>query len=345
MALKRTGFEGRIVGVSSAQTIGQAVETGAIDDGFTYDHLETALSCADLVFLCTPISRILDLIEPVASAVPKGAVITDVGSTKTEIVRTAQRVVPEGVHFIGGHPMAGSEKRGVLAADPYLFENAIYVLAPARGVPETLLDCLSGLVSRLGAKVVLMEPEEHDRTAAAISHLPQMVAISLVSLVGHLDGEESMYLRLAAGGFRDMTRIASSPYDVWRDICRTNVEEVEGMIDAFVRELSSVRDHLRDARLGDDFAFANRIRGAIPRDAKGFIHPLYDVVLVAQDRPGVIAEIALALADAGININDIEVLKVREGEAGTIRLAFENEVAADKAVAILACLGYRARPR
>ena len=345
LALKRVGVPATVIGVSSSTTLSAAVKVGAIDQGYTYDHLMEALRHADLVFLCTPIFRILDLLDDVASAVQGGTVITDVGSTKVEIVREAERVVPDGVYFIGGHPMAGAERRGVEAADPYLFENAVYVLTPGGNVPHEVFNRFSNLIAHLGARAVVMTPEEHDLTAPTARPLPQMMAIALVSMVGRLNEEGTVYLRLAAGGFRDMTRIASSPYEVWRDICRTNVESIEGMIGIYLGELMKIRDHLRDERLGDDFAYANRMRGTIPKDAKGFLHPLYDIVLVAEDRSGVIAEIALALSRENLNISDIEVLKVREGEAGTIRVGVVNETSSEQSIIVFDGIGYKARRR
>ena len=197
----------------------------------------------------------------------------------------------------------------------------------------------------IGAAPVVMPPADHDRAAAAISHLPQMLATALVGMVGHLDEADGRFLRLAAGGFRDLTRIASSPYDMWRDICSTNAPVIRDMIDRYVRSLLELRDRIGVEALGDDFAFANRVRGSIPKDSKGFLHVLHEILVVAEDRPGVIADIAGALAGEGINVNDIEVLKVREGEGGTLRLGFDTRQAARRAVEILSKKAYSVRLR
>lgn len=346
LSLKRTGFTGRVVGVSRAETIAQALDLGVIDEGHSYEELPAALAEADLVFLCTPIERILELLPQVMSSVMPGAVVTDVGSTKRMIVAEAVRCRREGVHFVGGHPMAGSEKAGITAADPFLFQNAIYILVPDEGVvPDDKHNALVELVRTLGAKVVQLSVDDHDEVVAAVSHLPQMIATTLVEMVGEMNEEgEGRFLPLAAGGFRDLTRIASSPFSpVWEDICATNRDRIVDTIDRYIDKLRSIRDKVGEAALGDDFAYANLVRDRIPRDAKGFLHTLFEILVVAEDKPGVIAQIASVLSDEGVNINDIEVVKVREGEGGTLRLGFDSDEAAKQALTLLPKLGYQAR--
>ncbi len=345
LALKRQrSFAGRVVGVSRAETIATALEMGVIDEGWGYDEMAEALAGADLVFICTPIQRIIEQIEQVAQLVPDGAIVTDVGSTKRRIVARAAECFRAGTYFVGGHPMAGSEKAGVTAADPFLFQNAIYILVPDTKVPSERYDALVALLRGVGARVLELAADEHDKAVASISHLPQIMATMLVEMVGRLNEEDDHFLPLAAGGFRDMTRIASSPFaPVWQDIYATNADQVRAMIDRYMAVLKDARERLEDGSLVEDFAYANRVRGSIPRDAKGFIHALYEILVVAEDKPGVIAEIAAALEGEGININDIEVMKVREGEGGTLRLAFANDEAAGQALVVLEGIGYGAR--
>ena len=344
LALRRTGFAGDIIGVSRPQTIEQAVALGAVDRGYDYDAVGDAVGDADLVFVCTPVGHIIDFLPRVMAAVPAGALVTDAGSTKRGIVAAAAATGRTDAYFLGGHPMAGSEKSGVTAADPFLFQNAIYILVPDAAVPQPLHHGLRDLVRRLGARVLELSADEHDTVVAAISHLPQLMATSLVEMVGHLDEEAAgVFLTLAAGGFRDLTRIASSPFaPVWQDICATNADRIGEMVDRYVAWLTGVRDKVSSPELATDFEYANRVRDAIPRDAKGFIHRLSEVLVVCEDRPGVIAEIATALADGEVNINDIEVMKVREGEGGTLRLGFDGDDAAQRAIHILDARGFQA---
>ena len=344
LAFKRAGFSGRVVGVSRPETIEKALELSVIDEGWDYADLERALDGADLVILCTPIQRILELIEEVARFAAPGALITDVGSTKRHILARAEVHLREDLHFIGGHPMAGSEKAGVTAADPFLFQNAIYILIPTASVPAGPYDAFIELLRSVGAKVLELSVDVHDQVVAAISHLPQMIATSLVKMVGELNRENGYFLALAAGGFRDLTRIASSPFSpVWEDICGTNADQIRQMIDRYRAVLQDVHDRLDDSTLQDDFGFANRVRNSIPRDSKGFIHQLFELLAVCAEKPGVIADIATALGAEQINISDIEIMKVREGEGGTIRLGFDSETAAVGALEILTRIGYQAR--
>lgn len=345
LAFRRRYPDARITGVSSSSAVRSALDMGAITGGCGYEELGNAVAGADVVFLCTPISRIQGLLTLIAPFVREGMIVTDVGSTKREIARHAASVLPAGVHFIGGHPMAGSESRGVQAADPFLFQNAIYVLTPAGDVSPETLDGFSSFLGETGARVMVMDADLHDRIAAAVSHLPQLLAVALVETAGRLDGAGNPYLRLAAGGFRDMTRIASSPFGMWDDIFRTNGDMAREMVDAFIAQLRTIRDRIGTSALGEDFEIANVTRATIPKDTKGFMRALFDVLVVVEDQPGVIAQVSTELSRNGINIKDIEVLKVREGEGGTLRLAFERETEAQEAVSLLARIGYTARLR
>ncbi|MBN1418846.1 MAG: prephenate dehydrogenase [Planctomycetes bacterium] len=346
LALRRKGLAREVIGVGRSETTGQALGLGLIDRALPYESLGEAARGADLVILATPIRRILELIEMLGrgGALEPGTVVTDVGSTKRRILDAA-RILPAGVHFIGGHPMAGSEKTGPGAADPFLFQNAIYVLAPAPGVPGDDVGRLSRTLERIGARVVVIDAAEHDRLAAAVSHLPQLTAVALVRHAGALRSSAIDPLRLAAGGFRDMTRIASSPFSVWKDIIETNASEIRAALDGFIARLAALRDSLDAESLAAEFDAAAFTRSGIPRDMKGFMSPLSELLVVVEDKPGVIAGISNALAAEGINIKDIEVLKVREGEGGTLRLAFVNRPVAERAKKILEGLGHTVRLR
>lgn len=346
LALRRAGFAGEIVGVSRAETIERAVAMGVVDRGVDYEHLADGVDQSDLVVLCSPIAHIIEILPQVMRSVPAGALVTDAGSTKRRIGEAAHSTGRDDVFFVGGHPMAGSEKSGVTAADPFLFQNAIYILVPDARVPQPLHQGLCDLVRCVGARVLELSADTHDTVVAAISHLPQLLATTLVEMVGQLDedSDEKAFLALAAGGFRDMTRIASSPFaPVWRDICGTNPDRIRHMAELYQQALSKVAAKVGSAELETDFDFANRVRDGIPRDTKGFIHRLSEVLVVCEDKPGVIAEIATALAAKGVNINDIEVVKVREGLGGTLRLGFDGDAVSQQAVAVLHELGYEAR--
>ncbi len=345
LAVRRKHPDSIVCGVSSRDAVNAALEMDAVTEGCGYEEIGEAIHDADMVVLCTPIHRIKGLMTVIAPSVRPGMIVTDVGSTKRAVTRHAAEVLPDGVYFIGGHPMTGSEKSGVYASDPFLFQNAIYVLCPSNGVPGAAVSKFGDFLHSLGARVVIMDVDQHDRIAAAVSHLPQMIAVTLVNMVGQLSSGQSPYLQLAAGGFRDMTRIASSPFSMWDDICRTNDDAIREMINMFIEQLEGVRDRVGSTELGHDFEVANVTRATIPKDTKGFVSTLSEVLVVVEDKPGIIAGIATKLADADINIKDIEVLKVREGEGGTIRLAFDREEEANEAVHLLKSAGFSARVR
>ena len=348
LALRRSGFAGRILGVSRPETCAEATRLGAVDGCFGYEEIVDAASSSDLVVLASPIGVILEHLKALGAAGAKlapGLVVTDVGSTKREILRAARESLPPRVLFIGGHPLAGSEQRGIGAADPFLFQNAYHVLTPLPDVPPDAVTRLAALLGGIGARVVVLSAEDHDRIAATISHLPQLLAVSLVRFLDDLGDNREHGLHLAAGGFRDMTRIASSPYSVWRDILATNRDVVSRVLDRFLDRTRRALEDLEPVALAKEFGSAAATRGEIPRDTKGFLHRLWDVLVVVEDRPGMIAEIAAPLAARGINIKDIEVLKVREGEAGTLRLAFSSQEEARAAIAELGSAGIEARLR
>jgi len=345
LSIRRVFPNVEIIGVSSKKTIDEALSAGAIDTGFVRENINLCLEQSDLIFLCTPISHILEILPRVAESVRPGTMVTDVGSTKKEIVDNAGSCFPEGVYFLGGHPMAGNEGRGVKWADALLFENAVYVLTPSRPIPVSMTRDFGDLIEKIGAKVIFMGPGLHDRVAAMVSHLPQILAVALMNFVTQDPGDAELFLKLAAGGFRDMTRIASSPFDIWHDIISTNQDQISRHIDGFISVLGEVQTMLGKEELGNLFQKAARNRLSIPRDTKGFLKAHFDLSVRVEDRPGVIAAMTGVLADRDINIKDIEVLKVREGDAGTIRLSFETEKDRSEAGKLLDQIGFSSRYR
>lgn len=221
MAAKVRGLARRVLGIGrSEQKLMRAKILAAIDD-YTLD-VSAGVSEADLVVICTPVRDVISTLEAIAPSLKPGAIVTDVGSTKGEITNDAAVVIPDGVYFVGGHPMAGSEQTGVEAAFPDLFLGATYVVTSA---PDTDLDAMGKIVAlaeALGARVEIMTPEEHDAAAAIISHLPHVMSAALLAAAEQAQRESGKVFGMAAGSFRDLTRISSSSPGLWRDICVTN---------------------------------------------------------------------------------------------------------------------------
>ncbi len=327
-----------ITGYDGPDVLEMAIEMGLIDRAAT--TLNAAVAGADLVVLAAPMSTNMRLLSDLAPMLAPGVLVTDVGSVKGPIVRHAGAVLPEVNPFLGGHPMAGSEHSGVGHADAFLFENATYVVCPPEaGLP--LLDLYPDffdLLSVTGARVLLLEADRHDRIAAAVSHLPQLLAVSLMNYAAGEHETDPFFLQLAAGGFRDLTRIASSPFTIWRDIFPANHGALLDALARFMARLQQTRNRLIEEdwdTLEADFTRARHVRDTIPGNTKGFLHPLVDIFVSVVDKPGALHQITGALYSDGLSLKDIELLKIREGTGGTFRLGFTGIAEADRAVSVL----------
>ncbi len=340
-AWKSAGPDAAITGVDRSDVLERALAADAIDAAA--EDAAEAVAESDLVVLATPLSAIVHNLSLIAEALPPGAIVTDVGSVKGPIVDHARGVLRPDTLFVGGHPMAGSELGGIEHASQFLFENATWVLCP--GQSDTGDARYTELVDRVqstGARAVVMSPKEHDEIAALVSHVPQLLAVALTNTVGYRNDSNPNYLKLAAGGFRDLTRIAGSDESMWRDILAANHGSVLDALALLSAEIQRVRNRLVEEDFEEVrslFSRARETRDTIPRDSKGFIAPLADVYVHADDRPGWIASLASILADENINIKDMELLKIREGTGGTFRLSFADRATATSAVEILAANG------
>jgi prephenate dehydrogenase len=252
LALRKAGYQGSIVGVSSERSIAEALERGAIDRGVT---LEEACAEADLIFLSQPISGILETLPKLNPLVRSGALVTDAGSTKREIVEAAARSLTRCV-FLGGHPMAGKEARGASAADPDLFRDRPWVLT---GEPEhPVARVLRKWIALFGAREVILDAAQHDALVAWSSHLPQLASTALAAVLSEHAPDAA---RVAGPGLLDMTRLAMSSYDLWRDILGTNREAVQEALDAYIEKLRQLRaNYETEFSRGADFARTLRQR-------------------------------------------------------------------------------------
>jgi prephenate dehydrogenase len=262
LALREAGFDGSIVGVSSDAAITEAKAAGAIDYGAP---LAQAVPDADLVFLSQTIGRILDTIRHVDGLVKPEALVTDAGSTKCEIVDVARQSIRR-CQFLGGHPMAGKERRGAAVAEAGLFRGRTWALTPDE--PAELETAAArefrGWLSRIGARTVVLDADEHDRIVSLTSHLPQLASTALAATLSqHL--KEG--LELSGSGLSDMTRLALSAYELWRDILVTNTEHVDRALAVYIQELEHIRENLRTRQLQDEFGKAAAVAGKVRRPA------------------------------------------------------------------------------
>ena len=261
LAARRAGFRGRIVGCDRASELAVARQRGVIDDG-TEDVVQ-ATRGSDVILLATPVGAIIDLLEQ-APRFPPEALITDVGSTKEAIVERARAVLGDAapVRFLAGHPMAGRERSGINEADAGLFENAVWLITPLPGQDPTAGKAgeFLQLVEAVGARVVTLELAQHDRLCAWISHLPQMVATALAAAVEDELGDDPELLAIGGRALREMTRIASSPYSMWRDIALTNTANIQLALQKLEQRLAHVRENLRTRELEAEFERGRKFR-------------------------------------------------------------------------------------
>ena len=247
LALKAAGAVGEVVGIGrGAANLETALKLGVVDRVTT--DLAAGVADADLVFLATPVQSLPDVAATAAAHMKSGAILTDGGSVKGSVVAQVEPSLPVGIHFVPGHPIAGTEKSGAEAAFATLYVGKRCILTPTAKTDSNALDLVRKVWEVAGSEVVLMDVEKHDRILAAISHLPHMVAYSLVNAVGSYDRYEENILEYSAGGFRDFTRIASSDPTMWRDIALANREALLEMVECFERFLSELKE---DIRLGD----------------------------------------------------------------------------------------------
>ncbi|HKP95792.1 MAG TPA: prephenate dehydrogenase/arogenate dehydrogenase family protein [Fibrobacteria bacterium] len=347
----------RITAVSSPATLEKARAAGLADAAFGYSGIDEAVADADLVVLCTPINRIKATLEAWALRPPPckpGCIITDVGSTKAEICALGRKAFPaihsrsgapaSGAVFIGSHPMAGSEKTGLEARDPLLFQNASWVICAEDGQSEAA-DRLEAFARSLGARTTRMLAELHDKVAAHVSHLPQLLSTALASYIGERKTVVDNCLQIAGGGFRDMTRLAASSFTVWEPILRSNLAAVREATAGFREHLAAVEAGLEWDLAADFFKEGNRLRAQLSISRKGFALPLAEILVDLEDKPGALVKVFAPLADAGLNVLDVEILKVREGEGGVLMMGFAKSEEAAAAIECLTVAGFRARVR
>jgi prephenate dehydrogenase len=341
IAIKQNDPDVIVVGFDSPEVLRRAKKRKAID--VPAASIRNAVSGADVVFLCTPVETIIKYLPVVSRSISSHAIVTDVGSVKGIIQSTAKKYFSSKGIFVGGHPMAGSEGSGLEYADGLLFQNAVYVLCPPPGKGKKIQPLIS-LLKSIGARVLTMDAQEHDRVAAVVSHLPQLIAVGLMDNAARKNQRDPAILRLAAGGFRDMTRIASSPFGMWKEILSNNRKEAERAVSEFEQLLKHIRKGLSQRSLsevGKKFVRAKSFRDAIPKNSKGFLHSLHDLFVWVDDKPGMLARLTATLSGAGVNINDIELLKVREGQGGTFRLSFDSAEHSRLAARFLRKAGFR----
>lgn len=333
-----------IATASRVSTLQSAYDEHLIDNnGFL--PLEHFGQC-DIIFLCSPVKINCDYLRKLKDIVKPSCIITDVGSVKGDITAVAREI---GItnQFIGGHPMTGSELTGLENSNALLLQNAYYILTADDDMDKSVYDEFGAYISSLGAITIKLTPEEHDKATAAISHVPHIVAASLVNLVQNTDDERAVCKTIAAGGFKDITRVASSSPTMWQHIFMSNRDAVLELIDAYINEVNKFRDAI-SASDSDEilklWTYSKDYRDSltIPHSVDTDIFELYCDI---DDEAGTLVGVLQILANEEISIKNIDIIHNREFEPGVLRIEFYNDQSMTAAKTVLAHNNYYVRQR
>ena len=298
------------------------------------DVKETA-SKMDVIIFGTPVNATLEWMDKMAKwPLKEHVIVSDTGSTKGLIMEKADVFHKKGITFIGGHPMAGSHKSGVTAAKPHLFENAFYMLTPQANEQEAQIIQLENLLKYTHAKLIRVNAEEHDHMTAVVSHFPHIVAASLVHQLAEEKQDQPLTAQLAAGGFRDITRIASSNAQLWRDITLQNRAELIAQLEKWSIEMKKVKDILESGdadSIEHYFEAARIVRDDLPMSV-GAIYTPFDLYIDIPDYPGVLSEITGYLAEDRISIINLRIVEAREDVFGILVISFQSNEDRERAV-------------
>jgi prephenate dehydrogenase len=325
----------------SMEPINEAIKDGCILRGFS--DINAQIENSDIIFICTPVKSTIDYIRKLSVVVNPNCIITDVGSTKGEIISFVNNM-PSPPCFVGGHPMTGTEKTGYSAGIAHLFENAYYVLTPCKSTTESALDHMINLVKGIGGIPVIMDADEHDTITGGVSHVPHIIASSLVNLVKELDSKDRKMQMLAAGGFRDITRIASSSPEIWENIVMSNKKKIIGILDVYLDILNRFKTYMKSGdskKIYRFFQSAKDYRDLFSSERKGLITPVHDIIVDVVDEPGTIGKIATLLGENKINIKNINVSNSREFEQGCLRVTLPDSKSVNIAFDLLRNSGYK----
>ncbi len=315
--------------------LSEAMNDNVLD--YVYNDLQKSSASCDIIFLCAPVLSNITYLTLLKNIIKPDCILTDVGSVKGNI-HTAAAEAGLKHHFIGGHPMAGSEKTGYGNSHSKLLENAYYILTPTEETPPEMLNRLYELVQEIGAIPLVLSPKEHDDITAAISHVPHIIAAGLVNMVKDSDDPDEKMRTLAAGGFKDITRIASSSPVMWQNICLTNTESIKNFLNQYITYLKEIADALD--RKDEDYLYrffdtAGEYRDSLPNKSAGMMKKVFEIYLDIMDEAGALAAIAALLAANRINIKNIGIIHNREFEQGVLRIEFYDETASFMAVELL----------
>lgn len=321
---------------TNTETLKMALEEGVITKGC--DGVTSDFSDCDYIYLCAPVLDNSDYVNQLSGILHDDMLLTDVGSVKTGIHEQIAQFPELERHFIGGHPMCGTEHTGYEYSTAYMLENAYYLLTPTPTVPVTKVEEFESFVSSIGALPMILDHQKHDFSVGSISHLPTVIASTLVNLVKNLDDETETLRTIAAGGFRDITRVASSDPTMWENICIANKDQIISLIDTYIKAIQQTRDTVASGspdEIKEFFSSAKEYRDSFNISRRGPIRPVYQLFCDLIDEAGGIATIATILASNNISIKNIGIIHNREFQQGVLQVEFYDGDAYDQAVILL----------
>lgn len=344
-SIRRLFPKTKIIGFDVDQrALAMATEDGTLTK--TVTSIEAMENC-DYIFLCAPVHYNIAYLPILKRIMKETCILTDVGSVKSDIYKAIHDNNLDD-YFIGGHPMVGSERSGYDAANDRLIENAYYFVTPSATVNVQKVEEFRTFLEDLGAIPIIYSPERHDEITAYISHIPHVIASALVNLVAEQKDESQIIKQLAAGGFKDITRIASSNPVVWEHILLSNPENVISGLYSFIEELEKIISDIQtdNARnIYNFFSSAKEYRNSVPDHATGVIRMNYDVYVDIPDEPNALAKAVSYIGRESINLKNIGITHNREDDEGVLRLSFYNDDSAGRAVDVLKKKGYQVYKR
>lgn len=323
----------------SKQPLIKAHEEGIVDE-IAYE-IDDKFNKCDVIILCTPVEYISMYLSRISGLINESCIITDVGSVKGYIHKTVSELHLD-KNFIGGHPMAGSEKNGYDASSDILLQNAYYAITPTQETCQESIDLLVSLVKLTGAIPIVCSPDIHDYAVAGISHVPHLIASGLVNMVHDNDTDDCLMKTLAAGGFKDITRIASSSAEMWSQICYTNKEQISLVLDKYINCLTAIKEMIDSENkegIFKMFSDSKEYRDSIGIN-NGPIIRNYTLYCDIEDKEGALSNITLLLSDNHISIKNIEIIHNREYADGVLQISFYDELSRTSARNILSEKGY-----
>lgn len=340
-SLKKYNVTEKIIAYDVNKTsLNMAKSDGIIDE--IASSIEDDFSDCDIIFLCCPVQVNIDMVKLLAPIIKTTCILTDVGSTKKDIHNMIENSGFAG-HFIGGHPMTGSEKSGYTSSSAQLFENIYYILTPSKYTTNTDIKIMTKLIQSIDSIPLVMDPSVHDATTASISHVPHILAALIVNSVKDLDQGSGHMHTLAAGGFKDITRIASSSPIMWQQICLSNKEPIIFALKHYQSSLNNIINLVEDENSNDLYKLfekARDYRSSFNNLQKGLLPTYYAFTVDVEDKPGIISTISTLLSESNINIKNIGIVNNREANSGVLSIQFSDASNMNASINLLKDIGY-----